>query len=547
MLGGARALLHLIGFDEPFGFSVVEAMACGTPVIAFRRGSMPELIEHGVTGFLVDDVAAAVAAVGETAELDRARDPGPGRGAVRARAHGRRVPRRLRTAARVSHDAPERFMLGVNYWPAAQAMDWLRVYDPAITRRDFARARAAGFDTIRVFLRWEDAQPTADTFDAAVLRRLVDAADAAVEAGVRLIVTLFTGHMSGVNWIPVWAVGGAIRAIPAFASSAGRRRAPPEAGIRNWYGDAAIVEAQERLATATADVLAGHPGVWGWDLGNENSNCTIPPDRASAEAWLERMTTALRRGDPGRPITIGLHMEDLENDRVIGPAEAARWCDVVSMHGYPIYADWAEGSTDSELVPFLAEITRWLAGGAPVLFEEFGAPTTHADAPREGLLDEAAAAEYTGRVLDGLRAVGCRGAFLWCFSDYDSDLASVAPFDAAPHELSFGLWRADGTAKPAVSRGDVPGRRRLRHAGRSGRLARHRRRHVRGGPAPAPPTALRSLPCVEAGSRVAAGKRVGWWDPRGFGKRARGTRIAPGSRPEVARGHATADVTAVRT
>ena len=45
MLGGARALLHLIGFDEPFGFSVVEAMACGTPVIAFRRGSMPELIE----------------------------------------------------------------------------------------------------------------------------------------------------------------------------------------------------------------------------------------------------------------------------------------------------------------------------------------------------------------------------------------------------------------------------------------------------------------------------------------------------------------------
>jgi glycosyltransferase involved in cell wall biosynthesis len=45
LLGGAVALLHLIGFDEPFGFSVVEAMACGTPVVAFRRGSMPELID----------------------------------------------------------------------------------------------------------------------------------------------------------------------------------------------------------------------------------------------------------------------------------------------------------------------------------------------------------------------------------------------------------------------------------------------------------------------------------------------------------------------
>jgi glycosyltransferase involved in cell wall biosynthesis len=73
LLGGARALLHLIGFEEPFGFSVVEAMACGTPVVAFRRGSMPELIEHGVTGFLVDDVGEAVSAVGQAAALDRVR------------------------------------------------------------------------------------------------------------------------------------------------------------------------------------------------------------------------------------------------------------------------------------------------------------------------------------------------------------------------------------------------------------------------------------------------------------------------------------------
>ncbi len=71
-LGGARALLHLIGFDEPFGLSVVEAMACGTPVIAYRRGSMPELIDHGVTGFLVDSFDEAVAAVGRIDEIDRA-------------------------------------------------------------------------------------------------------------------------------------------------------------------------------------------------------------------------------------------------------------------------------------------------------------------------------------------------------------------------------------------------------------------------------------------------------------------------------------------
>ncbi len=70
-LGRAAALLHLINFDEPFGLSVIEALACGTPVIAVNRGAMPELIDHGVTGFLVDDVAGAIDAIGRLGEIDR--------------------------------------------------------------------------------------------------------------------------------------------------------------------------------------------------------------------------------------------------------------------------------------------------------------------------------------------------------------------------------------------------------------------------------------------------------------------------------------------
>ncbi len=70
-LGGAHALLHLIDFDEPFGYSVVEAMACGTPVIAYDRGSMAELVEQGVTGRRVASLDEAVAAVDSVATLDR--------------------------------------------------------------------------------------------------------------------------------------------------------------------------------------------------------------------------------------------------------------------------------------------------------------------------------------------------------------------------------------------------------------------------------------------------------------------------------------------
>ncbi|MDF1574455.1 MAG: glycosyltransferase family 4 protein [Bacteroidales bacterium] len=71
LLGGAFALLHPISFEEPFGLSVVEAMFCGTPVIAFKRGAMPELILEGKTGFLVNNVDEAVEAVNSIEFINR--------------------------------------------------------------------------------------------------------------------------------------------------------------------------------------------------------------------------------------------------------------------------------------------------------------------------------------------------------------------------------------------------------------------------------------------------------------------------------------------
>jgi glycosyltransferase involved in cell wall biosynthesis len=77
-LGGAYALMFMIDWPEPFGLAMIEALACGTPVIAYRRGSVPEIIDHGVTGFIVESVDEAVAAIPQVARLNR----GDGRKAV---------------------------------------------------------------------------------------------------------------------------------------------------------------------------------------------------------------------------------------------------------------------------------------------------------------------------------------------------------------------------------------------------------------------------------------------------------------------------------
>jgi endo-1,4-beta-mannosidase len=228
---------------------------------------------------------------------------------------------------------------------------------------------------------------------------------------------------------------------------------------KNWFSDETVGSAQERLAGAAAEALRGHPALWAWDLGNENSNCCIPPTRQAAVAWLKRMSTRIRSATPEAAITIGLHMEDLVEDRRLGPQEAGSFCDFLCMHGYPIYADFVESPTDERLLPFLGLMTCWL-GEREVLFAEFGAPALRAGtlldqarfaSPQTTLLDEDSAATFTRRALASLHCFGFLGAMLWCYGDYVEPLWTDPPLDEATWERWFGLWRADGSPKPSVT------------------------------------------------------------------------------------------------
>ena len=269
-----------------------------------------------------------------------------------------------------------RFALGVNYWPSRTAMAMWRRFDRGAVREDLARLAAAGCDSVRIFLRWEDFQPDPRRIDEAALAKLRLVLDDAARSGLGVIPTLFTGHMSGVNWLPPWALGpGPARRFRTVSGGGIVDRA-----TRDW-ATPAIRDAQALLAREAARALAGHPALRIWDLGNENSNVWVPASRDDGRRWLAAMAEAIRSVDPATPLTIGLHAEDLEEDRRIGPAEAAEVCAVLSMHGYPMYLDWAGAPDDEQVLPFLAALTRRFGGGREVLFAEFGAPTAAPDDP----------------------------------------------------------------------------------------------------------------------------------------------------------------------
>jgi endo-1,4-beta-mannosidase len=220
-----------------------------------------------------------------------------------------------------------------------------------------------------------------------------------------------------------------------------------------------VISAQLLQIKEVSLALKGNEAIWAYDLGNEASNWVIPPQRSDAQLWLDKMTSQIKNYSGGKMVTLGMHAEDLEEDRRLWPQDAAQHCDFLCMHGYPFYLSWMDDPFDSELVPFLGIITTWL-GQKPVLFQEFGVPTRPVLTPT-GLEDsekhikcllwsEDEGAIYYNKTLKRLLEERMMGGLAWCFADYSPLIWDKPPLDFNLHERYFGMFRYDGSAKPAV-------------------------------------------------------------------------------------------------
>lgn len=346
-----------------------------------------------------------------------------------------------------------KFLMGINYWPRSSAMYMWERFDLGEMREDFARIKSLNLDVVRFFLLWEYFAPTADAVDANAVRRFEQVVSAIGDAGLRAMPTLFCGHMSGVNWLAAWSLD---PATPhgRFRTIANGSTSP--FGIGDFYADETLLRAQTLLAERVGECVRDHPALYAWDLGNEFSNMREPRTPADAAAWSARLTDTLQRAS-GAPVTAGTHGEDLERDRHLRLSSLDTPFDFATMHGYSVYSAFARGRLDANVVPFLAQLAQSCSGKS-VLFSEFGNPTCPPGtlSPENALpfacLTEDEMAVYAYGVLDRLQRRGAIGALWWCWADYAPALAELPPFDCAPHEMHFGIVRADGTFKPVAQR-----------------------------------------------------------------------------------------------
>ncbi len=342
------------------------------------------------------------------------------------------------------------------------------VFDLGEIREDFARMRSMGLHVVRFFLMWEAFQPEPGRLDPAMLERLDAVMAAARHAGLRAMPTFFTGHMSGVNWLPTWALDPGTD-HGRFRTFAGGRESPY--GIGNFY-TGGLLDAQRLQVRTIGERYRDDPTLFAWDLGNEFSNMREPDSPEQAAHWSRVLTEdLLETSNVG--VTAGTHGEDITRDRHIRLSSLCAPFEFATMHGYTVYSAFSRNRLDPDVVPFLGEIARSCSGKA-LLFTECGNPSAPPGtispservplpgepapnpkdlpphpAPYASLTDREMP-HYAYAIFDRLQRRGALGAFWWCWADYADELANRPPFDKAKHEMRFGVIDHTGKEKPVA-------------------------------------------------------------------------------------------------
>jgi len=320
-------------------------------------------------------------------------------------------------------------------------MYWWKEFDSGEVKDEWSHIKEMGFTHIRFFLLWEDFQPAPDRISIPTLNKLSKVLDIAQALGLKVQVSLLTGNMSGLFWLPDWV-------------SRNRKF--------NLFEDREVVQAENLLLQTVAQAIGKHPALHSWDLCNELDQINQPRSARTGREWMTRLAKTLHSHAPNLPVTYGTHYPSFVTKNGLRLDHMGQVLDIVSVHAWSVYFPVSVEPFDLRTVVFTFLLASWLAGKA-VFIQELGLPTSPGRFSEEWINDdflgqkkkiylasEEGQAHFIEQSIIELKKVGCPGVFLWCYADYDQSIWNRPPLDRAKRERFFGIIRSDGSEKPVV-------------------------------------------------------------------------------------------------
>ncbi|MEM8530138.1 MAG: hypothetical protein AAGF95_04800 [Chloroflexota bacterium] len=371
----------------------------------------------------------------------------------------------------VSQKDPRPFITGMTYWPRRKGLHWWESFDRSEVQEECAHIAALGFQSIRFALRWEDFQPTSGRVNTYAFRALEQALNAANDAQLQVVITLFPLTLQGGVHIPDWVSRPnpihELRQLQRSRKPSVIKPAALQSVIYKWgyhytplqdvFGNPALRDAQTYFVRELVGYFGTHPAILAWQLGEGLEYLHKPDAIETIYQWYTEMVLAIRDYTKipiwGSTLVRGLTLP-------IGPrpGHMAELCDavVLSLDQGVLLRRQAQ---DLPALLFLYQLTSALVG-ASVRLMGCGQATTP-DSAGGWIRDEAFGtslhtylasyeeqADYVGSVLSELQRVGAPGVWLSDYADYTEDVQWAPSLDTTIYARTRGLIDSNGNEKP---------------------------------------------------------------------------------------------------
>nr|MDO8111459.1 cellulase family glycosylhydrolase [Candidatus Sigynarchaeota archaeon] len=336
------------------------------------------------------------------------------------------------------------YPVGVNYWPRDTAVYQWKEYDKTAIEREFGLMKSLGINCIRFFIMWDDLLKAKDTIDGDFFPKFEHLHETARTHDIKLVPTLFIGHMSGQDWFPSWFLVSdedARRGVPFQEIGL-----PPRRKFRGKVRDIYLDEDVYRNAFLQIEALLSRykisSTIISWDLSNENQYMMRPLRPQDGFVYMKRLYEKIKEVDPGHPVTLGMgKFSENSGFHSYDEWSIAKYNDYYSVHSYPrfYYPPTLRYIDFYKTYKPVFDMRISMASGIPVQQQEFGLSDSafpgKRRSSREALLGGYYRTVLWGCLLNGARC-GCLG---WCFADFSRLLEKRDPYSHKKHELRFGV------------------------------------------------------------------------------------------------------------